>query len=161
MTTSMAHFSKWATLGLIGTMGVLGTARAGVIQSSGGLGCRQLPVIKNMTGLKAQRVCDAFAAKELTRKDIKQLIANAKSPEDHLALARYFGAKADTLDARAVGYEEAAAQVRTAPAVKNLVSPTTAARYTFIAKGFRDEARSNRALAGSHQEMAKAVLAKL
>jgi hypothetical protein len=161
MTTSMAHFSTWATLGLVGLMGALGTARAGVIESSGALGCRQLPVIKNMTGLKAQRVCDTLTAKELTRKDIKELTANAKSYEDHLTLARYFRAKADALDARAAGYEEGAARVRTAPAVKNLASPTTAARYGFLAKGFRDEAKANHALATSHEEMAKYVVAKL
>lgn len=161
MTTSMTHFSKWATFGLVGLMGALGMARAGVIEKTGVPGCRQLPVIKNMTGLKAQRVCDIFTAKELTRKDIKELTANAKSPEDHLTLARHFRTKADALDARAVSYEEGAAQVRKAPVVKNLVSPTTAARYSFIAKGFRDEAKTNRALAASHEEMAKNVIAKL
>ena len=160
MTASMTHFSKWATVGLVGLMGALGTAQAGVMESHA-KNCRQLPVIKNLTGLKAQRVCDAFAAKELTRKDIKELTANAKSPEDHLTLARYFRAKADGLDARAAGYEEAAAHVRTAPGVKNLVSPTTAARYAFIAKGFRDDAKSNRSLAATHEEMAKNVIAKL
>lgn len=161
MTASMTRISKWAALGLVGLMGALGTARAGVIQSHEAKNCRPLPVIKNLTALKAQRVCHNFANKELTRKDIKELTANAKSAEDHLTLAHYFRAKADGLDARAGGYEEAAAKLRTAPAVKNLVAPSTAARYTFIAKGFRDDAKSNRALAASHEEMAKDAVAKL
>ena len=160
MTTSMTHFSKWATLGLMGLMGAMGTAHAGVVESHAAKNCRQLPVIKNLTGLKAQRVCDTYATKELSRKDIKRLTANAKSSEDHLTLARYFRAKADAMDARAAGYEEAAAQVRTAPAVKNLVSPTTAGRYAFIAKGFHDEAKSNRTLAAAHEQTAKVVIAK-
>jgi hypothetical protein len=164
MTTSIKHFSKWTALGVMGLIGLFGTvadARAAVMEGPGAKNCRQLPVIKNLTGLRAQRVCDTRITKELTPREVKKLTANANSSEDHLTLARYYRAKADNFDARAAGYEEAAAELRNGPAVKNFVSPTTAARYAFVAKGFREEAKSNRALATSHEQMAKNVVAKL
>jgi hypothetical protein len=117
--------------------------------------------IKNLTGLKAKRDCDTFVAKELGAKEVKTLTAKAKSSEDHMTLARYYRAKAESFDARAAGYEEGASAVRNGPFVKNFVSPTTAARYSFAVKGFREEAKSDRALAASHEEMAKDVIAGL
>lgn len=164
MATSITHFSKWATIGFVGLLGLFGSvrdARAGVVESPGARGCRNLPIIKNLTGLVPRRVCDAPVVRELTPREVKKLAANAKSSEDHLAVARYYKAKADTLDARATGYEEAAAQLRNGPAAKNVVSPTTAGRYSFAAKGFREEAKSDRGLAISHEEMARNVIAGL
>jgi hypothetical protein len=78
-----------------------------------------------------------------------------------MKIAGYYLAKADTLEAQAAAYEEAAAAYRHGPVVKNLMSPTTAARYDFIAKGFREEAKSDRALAASHEQMAKSAVASL
>jgi hypothetical protein len=65
---------------------------------------------------------------QLTRKEVKKLIATAKSPEDHLKLAGYYKARVEKLDAEAAGYEQAAAGYRTGPVVKNLMAPNTAAR---------------------------------
>jgi hypothetical protein len=137
-------------------------ARAGVIESKQPVNCGNLPVIKNLTGLKAAHVCDGMAApKELSRGEVKKLAANAKSPEDHLTIARFYRAEASGLDAQAVGYERGAALLRNGQDAKNLVSPTTVGRFEFLATRFREEAKADRAMAVSHDEMANTVVASL
>jgi hypothetical protein len=44
---------------------------------------------------------------------------------------------------------------RKGPVVKNIAAPNTAARYEYIAEGYREEAKANRKLAASHAQMAK------
>jgi hypothetical protein len=90
-----------------------------------------------------------------TNKDAKRLATTAESRTDHLKLAALYTAKAATLEARAAGYEEAVAAYKNGPMVKNLMSPTTAGRYGFLAKAMREEAKTNRALAASHEGMAR------
>jgi len=96
----------------------------------------------------------AAVSQGLTKGEVKRLSATAESRADHLKLATYYTAEADKLEAQAVGYEEAAAALRNGPMVKNLSAPTTPGRYEFVAKGFREEARSDRALAASHEHLA-------
>ena len=88
-------------------------------------------------------------------KDLKSALKAAKTPEDHARIAAYCKAKAEGLDAQATGYEQAAAAYRNAPNVKNLMSPTTPGRYEYMAKGLREEARSNREMAALHEQMAR------
>jgi len=88
-------------------------------------------------------------------KELKSALKAAKTPEDHLRIAAYCKEKAERLDTQAAGYEEAAAAYRQGPNVKNLMSPTTPGRYEYMAKELREEARSNRELAASHEQMAK------
>jgi hypothetical protein len=88
-------------------------------------------------------------------KDLKTALKAAKTPEDHARIAAYYTAKAGSLDSQAAGYEQAAANARNTPVVKNIMAPNTAARYEAMAKGFRHEAQSNRELASSQELMAK------
>ena len=90
----------------------------------------------------------------LTNKGAKRLAATAESRTDHLELMKFYTAKADRLETQAAGYEQAAAAYRNGPTSKNLMAPTTAGRYEFFAKTMRDEAKSSRALAASHERMA-------
>jgi hypothetical protein len=106
-------------------------------------------------------VAQAVVPQELTWREVKQLTATAESAAEHLKLASYYQAKADKFNAQGAGYEQAAATYRHGPMVKNLMAPTTPGRYEFFAKGFRDEAKSNRSLAAAHEEMAKDVSAGL
>jgi hypothetical protein len=87
-------------------------------------------------------------------RDLKSALKAAKTPEDHARIAAYCKAKANRLDDEAAAYEEAAATFRQGPVVKNITAPNTAARYDFMAKGFREEARSNRELAATHLQLA-------
>jgi hypothetical protein len=121
-----------------------------------------LPVIKNLTGLKAEHVCDGMSvSRELTKGAVKKLAATAKSAEDHFTIARFYRVETNGLDPQAARYEEAAANLRNRPIVRNFTSPTTAGRFEFAAKGFRDEAKADRTVAASHEKMAKTVVASL
>lgn len=100
-------------------------------------------------------------SRELTKGEVKKLEATATPAEDHLPVTRFYRAEGNGLDAQAARYEDAAANLWEGPVVKNLTSPTTADRFVFAAKGFRDEAKADRAVAASHGEMAKTVVASL
>jgi len=88
-------------------------------------------------------------------KDLRAALKAAKTPEDHARIAAYYTAKAGSLDSQAAGYEQAAANARNAPVVKNIMAPNTAARYEAMAKGYRQEAQSNREMAASQEQMAR------
>lgn len=90
----------------------------------------------------------------LTDREAKQLAATAESPADHLKLVEFYTAKTNRLEAQAAGYEQAAAAYMNGPKVKNLMSPTTPGRYVFFAKSLRNEAKSSRALAAMHEQLA-------
>ena len=90
----------------------------------------------------------------LTQKEVNRLAATAESRADHMKIAGYYAAKADSLDAEAAGYEQAAAAYRNGPIVKNLMASNTAPRYEFFATRLREQAKANRALAASHDQMA-------
>jgi hypothetical protein len=117
--------------------------------------CRNQPVIKNLMPLRTP-ICNVQAAQphELTKREAKRLASTAESREDHLKLAGYYKTQADELDAEGAGYEEAAEAYRHAPAAKNLASPTTAGRYEYMAKTFREQARSYRTLATTQEQAA-------
>ena len=161
MAKSITRFSKLTTvvgIALFGSFfGVVPNARA-----ADGTPCENGPMVKNLMAMtKRPWPVQAPVPHELTRGEIKKLAASAESAENHLKLARYFNAEADRLEASAAGYEEAAARYHNGPMVKNLISPTTPGRYAFIAKGFREEAKSNRAQAASHEQMGKNAVAGL
>ena len=160
MSTFRKHFTVIAIAMLALLFASVREVRAGAMETPKLANCRNLPVIKNLTGLKAQHDCDRMAAPQtLTKADVKKLAATAKSPEDHLTIARFYKAEANGLEAQAAGYKQAAANLRNGPVVKNLMSPATPANFDFAAKEFRDEAKADRALAASHEEMAKTTVA--
>lgn len=133
--------------------GLVGAAHAADLQN-----CQSAPMVKNLRSYSAR--CGAAttpAPRELTKKDIKRMAANAKTADDHLTIARYYEAQADSKEAQAAGYEEAAAAYRHNPAPKNMMSPTTVGRYDYLAQGFRKEAAADHALAAAQQQMAKSA----
>ena len=145
MSTSITRASKWTTAAAIALFGLASAVQPAFSQSGP----------KNLVSPTYRApAAQAAVPQELTKKQVKRLAVTAELREDHLKLAGYYKAEADRLDAQAAGYEEAAAGYRNGPMVKNLISPTTPGRYEFFAKGFREEAQSNRALAVSHEQMA-------
>src|SRR5450759_4138654 len=86
-------------------------------------------------------VQDASAAqpKQLSKKEVVALITTAKSPEDHLQLARYYKAEADRLEVEAKDHDELAATYRKsmtwqASAGKGPMRPDTPAHCASFAK---------------------------
>jgi hypothetical protein len=88
-------------------------------------------------------------------RDLRSALKAAKTPEDHERIAAYYKAKSERLSDQAVEYQQAAMAYRKSPVVKNLTAPNTAARYEYIAEEFREEAKANRKLAASHEQMAR------
>ena len=115
----------------------------------------QGPLPKNVSALNYRVPVSQVVVPEFTKTDAKRLAGTAKSAEDHLKLAKFYRGEAEALQARGGSYEQAATTLRDGPFVKNLAAGSTAARWEFEAKGLRDEAASNYALATSHEEMAK------
>ena len=103
--------------------------------------CRTGPLVKNLTSLNTPP-CDPTDVhpQRFTRKQLEKMSRQATTAEDHTSLARYYSTEADRMTAEAAGYEEAAALHRTGPVVKNLTSPGTSQRYTYIADNLRKEA---------------------
>ena len=93
------------------------------------------------------------AVAEFTKKDAERLAATAELAADHTKLANFYRGEAEALDAKRAAYGQAATNLRNGPFVKNLTAPGTAAGWEFAARGFREEAASNRALAASHEQM--------
>jgi hypothetical protein len=138
--------TAFAVLGLL-----LGNARAADLSCS-----ENTPMVKNLRAYGTRCVAaPAAEPHQLTKKEVTRLALTAKSAQEHLTIAHYYEAEADRLDSLGAGYEEAAAGYRHSPAAKNLMSPSTAAHYDYLAKGFREEAKSDRVLVASQEQMAK------
>jgi hypothetical protein len=115
----------------------------------------QGPLPKNLASPTYRAPVFQGTPEEFTRKDAKRLAAIAESAADHMKLANYYyRGEAEALDAKGTAYEQAATNLKNGPFVKNLAAPGTAGRWEFAAKGFREEAASNRAIAASHEAMA-------
>ena len=155
MKNVSANLAKWTTaiaIALFGLMlGGFRDARAADLACS-----QNTPMVKNVRAYSSRCIgVPPAEPHQLTRREVKRLTVTAKSAEDHLTIARYYEAEAERLDSQAAGYEEAAADYKHNPAPKNLMSPSTASRYEYLAQGFRREANLDRGLAASQKQMAK------
>jgi len=100
----------------------------------------------------------AQSAARLTKKEVKALVANAKTPEDHMKLARHFKQEADRLEAEAKEHDELAQEYRRSPsamAMKMPMSGRSAEHCEYFAKSTREAAKAARELAAAHEQMAK------
>jgi hypothetical protein len=115
--------------------------------------CRTGPVAKNVMVLNTPE-CDAVRPQELGRRQIEKLAQRGKEPEDHLIAARYFKAKADSLESQANGYEQAIVDAHGSLQAKNLSAPGMSARYAYSARLCRENAKMYRARAAKQEQMA-------
>jgi hypothetical protein len=105
-------------------------------------------------------VFPAGAAKpaKLSAKQVKELVANAKTPADHLRLAAWYKGEADKLEAEANDHEGLADIYRSHPAVLGSKSSVpisgSAMHCSNLAKSLRDAAKEDRELATEHELMA-------
>ena len=141
MTSSIARASKW-TVAAVAAFGLALPAFSQIGPKNFVSPTYRAPAV------------EAAAPHALTQREVNRLAATAETRADHLKIAAYYNAKANWQNAQAAGYEEAAATLRNGPIVKNLMAPDTAPRYEFVATRLREQAKSNRALAASHDEMA-------
>jgi hypothetical protein len=92
----------------------------------------------------------------LTAKDVKALIATAKTPEQHLKIANYFNHEAERYEAEAKDQQEMAEAYRQNPLPKNIGSTTGPISHCeMLVKSSREMAQTARELAAAHTQMAK------
>lgn len=102
------------------------------------------------------------AAEKLSNKQVQQLIANAKEPQDHLRIAKYYKDEAAKFEEDAKDHEAMRESYRKAqPAPHNMASPTqTVAHCDVLIKDLREAAEQDNQLAAEHEQMAKDAAAK-
>ena len=96
---------------------------------------------------------------KLTSKQLRSLIANAKTPEDHQKLAAYYRDMAAEAKANAAEHEKILAAYNqnpsTNPPAKAAGGPAEHCRT--LIRLFNDEAKEDLAMADQHDQMAKAA----
>jgi hypothetical protein len=94
----------------------------------------------------------------MSKEEVKTLIANAKSAEDHERLAKHFDAEAIQLDAEANEHQELVAVYKANPSgqeSKHPMSGKTAGHCQYFADDLHKAATQARELAADHRDMAK------
>jgi hypothetical protein len=118
------------------------------------------PSSASFAPIAAAPVAQAFKSSDLlTAKEARELIANAKTPADHLKLQKHFLAVAAKYDAEAADHTAEAAAYRKNPSFmdsKHPGSPGTAAHCDRFAELSREAAKEARDLASAHEPMAAA-----
>ena len=97
-------------------------------------------------------------SKILKKDELKNLIANAKTAQDHQRIADHYTAKAEQFEAEATEHAEEAAKYKANPnmhEMKHPGSPQTASHCESMARSLRDAAKQARQLAEDHQTMTK------
>ena len=100
----------------------------------------------------------AQATGTLTNKEVMQLTASAKTPEEHMRLAHHFQAKADKLEAEAKEHADMARNYRANPTASKTKRPgasDTASHCERLSQDLAKAARDARTLAADHEAMAK------
>lgn len=96
----------------------------------------------------------------LKSKEVKALVANAKTPADHLKLARHYTAMAAKHDAEAQEHEALAVEYTRNPrmgSTKTPMSPNSAEHCKYFAEHCRKAAKEMQAMAAAHEEIARSL----
>ena len=99
-------------------------------------------------------------AGELKPKEVRALVASAKTPADHMKLAHHYTAMAAKHEAEAVEHEALAVEYSKNPpmaASKHPMAVNSAEHCKFFAGHCRDAAKEMKAMAAAHEEMAKSL----
>ncbi|HXB72839.1 MAG TPA: hypothetical protein VNY05_31675 [Candidatus Acidoferrales bacterium] len=97
---------------------------------------------------------------ELKPNEVKALVANAKTPADHMKLAHHYTAMAAKHEAEADEHEAPAVEYTRYPelgAAKHTMGPNTAEHCKFLAEHCREAAEEMKAMAAAHEEMARGL----
>jgi hypothetical protein len=98
----------------------------------------------------------APAAEKHSGRDMKAMVANAKTPADHLKLAEHYREMAAQHEADAKEHEALAAEyAKLGATAKTPMSGKTAEHCRYFAEHCREAAKALRSMAADHEEMAK------
>ena len=90
----------------------------------------------------------------LSKKEVKALIASAKTKEDHLKLADYYKAETERLEAAAKDHDEMAEYYRQNPPRTTKFQVFGEEHFKEIARRFRESAAKAQKLAAMHEQVA-------
>lgn len=95
----------------------------------------------------------------LTKKELKALIASAKTKEDHQKIADYYKAETERLEAEAKDHDEMAEAYKQSPNPMAVKHPEALGEghCREMARRFREAATQAQELAAMHEDMAKAA----
>jgi siderophore synthetase component len=99
----------------------------------------------------------------INKKEVKTLLATAKTPEDQEHLAAYYRDKAQRLRAKAQEFSAQADYLATQPATiesKQGISCNCTSHYRYFSKIYAQEASDAEALAGQHDQLAREYRSK-
>jgi hypothetical protein len=94
----------------------------------------------------------------ITAKEVKALIATAKTAKEHQRIALYFNQQADQFEVDAKDHDEMMEAYRKNPTTRAEKTPGgvgTIEHCEFLAKSDREMAKASREMAATHEEMAK------
>jgi hypothetical protein len=100
----------------------------------------------------------ADSAKALSKKEVKELLSKASTPQDHRRLAGHYEAKARQYEAEAADHAEMAKLLREQPTASEAKRPgaaDTAAHCGAMAESLTRAAKDARAMAATHGRMAQ------
>lgn len=100
----------------------------------------------------------AGSEQPLTKKELKEAIAKASSPQDHRRIAAYYQKQAERMTKEATEHDELAAEYAKSPTAhtsKHPMSGQTAEHCKYFAEAARKAAQEAKALANLHEQMAK------
>jgi hypothetical protein len=110
------------------------------------------------TILLAMTAAVAADSRLLSKKEVKELVAKASTPQDHRKLAGHYEAKAKEYEAEAAEHAEMAKVFRARPTASESKRPgaaDTAAHCESMAKSLVEAAKEARAMAVMHEELTK------
>lgn len=95
----------------------------------------------------------------LTKKELKALIASAKTKDDHQKLADYYKSETERLEAEAKDHDEMAEAYKKNPSPMAVKHPEAfgEGHCHEMARRFREAAAKAQELAAMHEDMARAV----
>jgi hypothetical protein len=92
----------------------------------------------------------------MSKKEVKALIQTAKTPEDHMKLARYYHYEANQLEAEVKDHEEMAKEYFRVPGSRpTLKYPSMSAHCRDLSAYYAQAAKKAEQMAVMHEEMAK------
>ena len=134
------------------------TKRIATLALSAVIGLLGVNAVPQANMATAAPVLQTTTSDVLNNKEVRELIANAKTPADHRKLAKHFAALAARYEAEAADHAADAKAYRASPSAsetKRPGGPDTALHCDRLAEAARNAATAARDLARDHEQMAK------
>lgn len=115
-------------------------------------------VLSLLMTIAVAQVSAAEPKGSLSNQQVRELVANAKTEDDHMKLAHHYAAMAEKHEAEAVEHEALAVEYARHPQLgssKHPMGPNTAEHCKYFAQHCRESAKEMRAMSAAHEAMAK------